>query len=291
MHVRIHPAAVVSPLAVIHSNVEIGPFCTVEAGAVLGQGCKLAARATVKSGVVLGRDVTLGEGAVVGGLPQHINPPASPGRVVIGERCVLRENVTVHRAMHEHGETRVGSDCLLMVGAHVAHDCRVGSRVILTNNVLLGGHVEVGDRAVLGGAAAVHQHCRVGALTMVAACAKVTQDVPPFVMTDGGAALIVGLNKVGLKRAGLSDADILEIKRAYRTAYRQGLPFVEMVAALERTFAAGPAAEFAAFFRGGKRGFVQERRSPPKAAIRLHMSGDEELADDAEAVEFTRRAG
>jgi UDP-N-acetylglucosamine acyltransferase len=290
MHVRIHPTAVVSPLAVIHSNVEIGPFASVEAGAVVGQGCKLAARTTVKTAVVLGRDVTVGEGTVVGGLPQHISPPPQSGRVVIGERCVLRENVTVHRAMHGDGETRVGADCLLMVGAHVAHDCRVGQRVILTNNVLLGGHVEVGDRAVLGGSVAVHQHCRIGRLAMIAGCARVTQDVPPFVMTDGVTALIVGLNKIGLKRAGLAEDEILDVKRAYRAAYRRGLPFSEMVAALEAEFPAGPAAEFAEFFHGGKRGFVQERRSPPKATVRLHTADEDDDAP-AESIPLHRRAG
>jgi UDP-N-acetylglucosamine acyltransferase len=291
MHIRIHPTAVVSPLAVIHSNVEIGPFAIVEAGAVIGQGCRLAARSSVKSSVVLGRDVSVGEGAVIGGMPQHINPPANPGRVVIGERCVLRENVTVHRAMKEDGETRLGAECLLMVGAHVAHDCRVGNRVILTNNVLLGGHVQVGDRAVLGGSVAVHQFCRIGRLAMLAGCARVVQDVPPFVMTDGETALIVGLNKIGLKRAGLSDSEILEIKRAYRAAYRRGLPFAEMIAALESEFPAGPASEFAAFFQGGQRGFVQERRSPPHATVRLHTADDGAEESDVESIEFKRRAG
>jgi UDP-N-acetylglucosamine acyltransferase len=290
MPVRIHPTACVSPLAVVHSNVEIGPFAIVEAGAVIGQGCRLMGRSTIKSNTVLGREVTVCEGAVIGGLPQHIAPPENPGRVVIGERTVLREHVTVHRAMKTDGESRVGNDCLLMVGAHVAHDCTVGNRVILTNDVLLGGHVTVGDRAVLGGAAAVHQFCRVGRLAMVAACARVTQDVPPFVMTDGETALIVGLNKVGLKRAGLTETEILEIKQAYRCAYRRGLSFSEMVAALEAEFPAGPAAEFAEFFQGGKRGFVQERRSPPRTAIRLHPAADDAV-DEPAAVEFKRRAG
>jgi UDP-N-acetylglucosamine acyltransferase len=291
MHVRIHPTAVVSPLAVIHSNVEIGPLAIVEAGTVIGQGCQLAGRSTVKSNSVLGRDVKLGEGAVVGGMPQHINPPENPGRVVIGERTVLRENATVHRAMKSDGETRVGSDCLLMVGAHVAHDCRVGNRVILTNNVLLGGHVQVGERAMIGGGVAVHQNCRIGRLVMIAGCARVVQDVPPFVMTDGETALIVGLNKIGLNRSGMSEAEVLQIKRAYRMIYRHGLPFAEMIAALEAEFTAGPAAEFAAFFLGGQRGFVQERRSPPKIALRVHPAAED--ADDSEAasIEFKRRAG
>jgi UDP-N-acetylglucosamine acyltransferase len=232
------------------------------------------------------------EGAVVGGMPQHMTPPANPGRVVIGERCVLREHVTVHRAMKEDSETRVGSDCLLMVGSHVAHDCTVGNRVILTNDVLLGGHVTVGDRAVLGGAAVVHQHCRIGRLVMIAGRARVIQDVPPFVMTDGETAMIVGLNKIGLKRSGMSEAEILELKRAYRVAYRQGLAFQEMIAALESEFKLSPACEFAQFFHGGKRGFVQERRSPPKATLKLHTADDDvDASDDVETIEFKRRAG
>ncbi len=285
---KLHPTAVVSPRAVVHSSVEIGPFAVVEADAVIGQGCTLASRSTVKSFAVLGRDVSVGEGTVIGGVPQHICPPEHPGRVVIGERTVLRENVTVHRAMKSEGETRVGSDCLLMVGSHVAHDCIVGSRVIITNNVLLGGHVQVGDRAVLGGAVAIHQHCRVGRLAMIGGCARVIQDVPPFVLTDGESAMIVGLNRIGLRRSGMSQDDMLQLKEAYRLIYRRGLPFDEMVAALEQEFDAGPAIEFAEFFRSSKRGFVQERRSPPKVAIRVHPAV-EDLDDDVQ--EFKRKAG
>lgn len=126
----IHPTAIVSPRAVVHSSVEIGPFSVVEADAVIGQGCKLAARTTIKGHTILGRDVIVGEGAVLGGLPQHISPPERPGRVIVGERTVIRENVTIHRAMVGEGETRIGSDCLMMVGSHAAHDVRVGNRVI-----------------------------------------------------------------------------------------------------------------------------------------------------------------
>ncbi len=283
---KIHPAAVVSPQAVIHSNVEIGPFSIVEADAVIGQGCKLAGRATVKARTVLGRDTVVCEGAVIGGFPQHVSPPANPGRVVIGERCVLREHVTIHRAMNPEGETRVGSDCLLMVGAHVAHDCTVGNRVILTNDVLLGGYVTVGDRAVLGGAAVVHQYCRVGQLAMIGGRARVIQDVPPFVLTDGETALIVGLNRIGLRRAGMAAADIAQLKAAFRLIYRQELTFEEMVAALEREFPTGPAHEFAEFFRGSKRGFVQGRRGAARqATLKLHGEHD----DDGEFE--LRRAG
>lgn len=272
----IHSTAVISPQAEIANDVEIGPFCIVESGVTIESGCRLIASVTVRSGTTLGSETVVYEGAVLGGLPQHANLTSTPGTISIGERNILREHVTVHRPMHEENVTSIGNDCMLMVGAHVAHDCHVGNNVILTNGAMLGGHVEVGDRACLGGNSAVHQFCRVGRLAMVGGCTKVVQDVPPFVLTDGATALIVGLNRVGLRRAGFSREEILELKAAYRVIYRQGLTFNETVAQLERQFPSGVASEFAEFFHGGERGFVQERRSPPRVALRVHPALDED---------------
>ena len=242
----IHPLAVVSPHAELGTNVRIGPFCVVEAGVVLGDGCHLAGRVTVKSGTVLGRDNLVMEGTVLGGMPQHIHMPEHPGTTVIGDGNVIRENCTVHRALAAGNETRIGNRCLLMVGAHVAHDCRSEDGVILTNNVMLGGHVTVGDKAYMAARVAVHQFCRIGRLAMVGGLARVMQDVPPFVMIDGGTAMIVGLNKVGLRRAGFTPSEVTQLKAAYRVIYRSGLTWNEMLDALRTQFPTGPAAEFAA---------------------------------------------
>lgn len=272
----IHPTALVSPSSTVHSGVEIGAFAIVEAGAVIGQGCRIGARAVIKEQTILGRETTVAEGAILGGLPQHANPPGPPGRVVVGQRSVIRENVTIHRPLTAEAETRVGDDCFLMVAAHVAHDCQVGNHVLLTNNVLLGGHVTVGDRAVLGGSVAVHQFCRVGRLAMIGGCARIVQDVPPFVLTDGATGQIVGLNRIGLRRAGIGREEVKQLKEAYRLVYRDGLAFDDMLAALDTAFSSGPAGEFAPFFRAGSRGFVQERRSPPRPVIRLHPAAEKE---------------
>lgn len=275
----IHSTAIISDQAQIGADVEIGPFSIIEADVVIGDRTKLAGHVTIKSGTTLGSENTVCEGTVLGGFAQHANRPEQSGRVVIGSRNIIREHSTVHRAIQADQTTTIGDDCLLMVGAHVAHDCRVGNRVILTNGVMLGGHVTVGDRACLGGNAAVHQHCRIGRLAMVGGCTKVVQDLPPFVLTDGATALIVGLNKVGLQRAGFTREEVLELKAAYRVIYREGLTFREMVAALESRFSTGIAAEYAEFFRTGTRGFVQERRSPPKIALRVHPAVDEVESD------------
>lgn len=271
----IHPSAVVSDQAVLGRDVEIGPFCIVESGTQLGDRTRLVAQVTVKSGSTIGCDNTICEGAVIGGLPQHTRAPEKIGGVRIGERNTIREHVTIHRAMHEGHETCIGDDCLIMVGAHIAHDGLIGNRVILTNGVMLGGHVQVGDRACLGGNAAVHQFCRIGRLAMIGGCSKIVQDLPPFMLTDGSTALIVGLNRVGLQRAGFTKAEVLELKAAYRIIYREGFTFNEMVETLERRFPQGLVSELTGFFRTGNRGFIQERRSPPKVTLRVHPAVDD----------------
>ncbi len=287
---KTHPTAVVSPTARIAADVEIGPYSIIEPGVEIDSGCRLAGHVVIKEGTTLGCENTVFEGAVLGGLPQHTALPPLSGGLVVGQRNTFREQVTVHRALGEGCSTRIGDHCLLMIGAHVAHDCQVGNQVILTNNVLLGGHVEIHDRACLGGASAIHQFCRVGSLTMVGAFARVVQDVPPFVLTDGGSGMVVGLNRVGLRRAGFSRQEVAQLKAAYQLIYRQGFTFDEMLIALEADFPEGPAAKFAVYFRGGnKRGFVQQRRHPPGATIRLHRDG--EVPSDRDNREPKRAAG
>jgi UDP-N-acetylglucosamine acyltransferase len=291
--VSIHPLAAVSPYAVLGANVKIGPFSVVESGVEIGDNTQLASRVVVRTGTTLGRDNIVCEGSVLGGMPQHLHMPEFPGRVVIGDGNVIRENTTVHLAMDSEKVTRIGNGCLLMVGAHVAHDCTVGNNVILTNNSLLGGHVTVDDRAYVSGGVAVHQFCRIGRLAMVGGLARVTRDVPPYVMIDGGTTMVVGLNRVGLRRAGYTSQQLIDLKAAYRVVYRSGLAWEEMLDTLQMQFADGPAADFLTFFMGGNaRGFVQERRTPPGATVRIHS---EQESSDAAAttmyVEAEKKAG
>jgi UDP-N-acetylglucosamine acyltransferase len=274
--VNIHPQALVSPLAKLGQSVTVGPFSVIEPDVVIGDNCTLAARVVIKSGTTLGHNNSIYEGAVLGGFPQHTRMPERLGRVVIGSNNTIRENCTIHRALQEGSLTRVGNNNLLMVGAHVAHDCQVGDQTILVNNVLLGGFVTVNDRAFVSGAVGVHQFCRIGRLAMVGGCARVVQDVPPYVMIDGHSGLIVGLNLVGLRRNGYGPEDVAQLKAAYRLIYRGGLRWGQVLEALQREFPEGPAADFYPFLSQGTRGFVQERRMPPGATLKLRRASDDE---------------
>jgi UDP-N-acetylglucosamine acyltransferase len=254
----------------------------VEAGAVIGDGCRLEARSIVKSRTTLGKNNEIGEGAVVGGAAQHLHVHDPGGTLVIGEGNRIRENVTIHRGWNNDAVTTIGDHNFLMVGSHVAHDCRVGNHCVLVNHVLLGGHVQVDDRAYVGGASAIHQFCRIGRLAMVGGLARITQDVPPFVMIEGGVALVVGLNKVGLRRNGYTAEQILQLKQAYRVIYREGHRWSDVLQILKADFATGPAAAFHEFLAAGRRGFIQERRISRTATLKLvHAASDDADHSDA----------
>ena len=175
--------------------------------------------------------------------------------------------------------TQIGDNNYLMVGAHVAHDCVIGSNTIITNNTLLAGHVHLGDRVYLSGGAAVHQFCRIGTLAMIGGQGHITRDVPPFVTVDGLSSLVVGLNKVGLRRAGYGVDQVRQLKKAYRLVYRSGMPFEVIVEELQRQFPDGPAAEFHQMLATTKRGIVSERRTPPRAILKLHSEAEGDAAD------------
>jgi UDP-N-acetylglucosamine acyltransferase len=266
---QIHATALVDPRAELGAGVVVGPWCIVEAGACIGDGCRLAAHSIIKSRTTLGCDNEIGEGAVIGGAAQHLHVHDPGGTLVIGDHNRIRENVTIHRGWNNDASTIIGDHNMLMVGSHVAHDCRLGSHCILVNHVLLGGHVQVDDRAYVGGASAVHQFCRIGRLAMIGGLSRITQDVPPFVMVEGGITLVVGLNKVGLRRNGYTPEQILQLKHAYRVIYREGRRWSEVLEILQAEFPTGPAVAFHEFFKVGKRGFVQERRISRKATLKL----------------------
>ena len=291
---QIHPSAIIGSQVKIGKDVEIGPFCVVENGVEIGSGCRLENRATIKKGSILGENNTICEGVVIGGMPQHIAVPENCGNIVIGNGNVFRENTTVHRSMKESGTTLIGDNNMLMVNAHVAHDCRIGDNVVIVNNVMLAGHVCVEDRAILSGAAAVHQYSRIGTLAMVGGQAHVTQDVPPFMIVDGLCSRIVGLNLIGLRRAGYPIEEIKQLKAAYRLLYRSEKPWQEILKTLDEAFTIGPARKLTQFLTCSTRGILSERRTlNDKPILKIHNTEDGEDHEESfpEAISLKRNVG
>ncbi len=225
---QIHPTAIIDPKAQLGADVSIGPFCTVGPNVTLGDGVRLVSHVVIDGHTQIGAQTLIHPMAFLGGPPQHLAHKGEPTELVVGERNVIRENVTMHTGtVGGGGITRVGSDSLYMVGAHVAHDCIVGNNVTFANSATLGGHVQVGDFVFMGGLSAVHQFTRIGRYAFVGGGGVVTKDIIPYGSVWGNHAHLEGLNLVGLKRRGFSREAINNLRAAYRLMFADEGTFQE----------------------------------------------------------------
>lgn len=221
MSTQIHQTAVVDPAAQLGENVVVGPYAIIEANTQIGDNTHIDAFAQVKQYTTLGADNHIHSNALLGGDPQDIKFKGAETTLVMGNRNIVREFVTIHRGTPSgRGETTIGSDCMIMAYAHVAHDCRLRDHAILTNCVMLAGHVDIGFHAVVGGMCGVHQFSRVGDFAFVGGMTGVTMDVPPFCMAAGTRGSLRGLNTIGLRRAGKDRDTIRALKQAYMLVFR-----------------------------------------------------------------------
>jgi UDP-N-acetylglucosamine acyltransferase len=216
----VHPTAIVGPKARLGAGVRIGPYCMVGDDVVLGDGVELVSHVVVAGRTEIGAETRIFPFASIGHRPQDLKYHGEPSRLVIGERCVIRENATVNPGTEGGGmETRIGNDCLLMASTHVAHDCTLGNNVILANYVGVAGHCTIGDFVTFGGTCVVHQFVRIGSHAFIGAQSMVDADVIPYGMAVGNRAVLAGLNLIGLKRRGFDREAIHSLRAAYRMIF------------------------------------------------------------------------
>ncbi len=256
----IHDTAVVSPTARIGKNVEIGPYSVIGDNVEIGEGTHIGPHVVIQGWTSIGKDCRIFQGASIGEIPQDLKFKGEKSYTFIGDRTTIRECATVHRATGEGEETRIGNDCLLMAYTHVAHNCVVGNNVIMSNAAMIAGHVVVEDRVVIGGMAGVHQFVKIGRNAMVGGASKLVQDVVPFTIVDGRPAKAVGLNSVGISRAGIPVEARRRIKQAYKILYRSGLSLSQAIAVIEQEVDSCEEIEhFLRFLRNAERGICRVR--------------------------------
>lgn len=218
----VHTTAVIGHDVELADDVQVGPFAILEGPMRVGPGCVIEGHACLNGPLVMGRDNYVAHGAVLGKSPQSRAYMGEPTSLEIGDGNTLREYVTVHRGTVEGGGvTRIGDRNLLMVGAHVGHDCVVGDGCTLVNGALMAGHVHLHDQCILSGHAAVQQRVRIGRLAMLGGLGSTTKDIPPFVLQQGHNC-VSGLNLVGLRRAGFSPEAIAALRETFRILYKEG---------------------------------------------------------------------
>lgn len=255
----IHPMAVVHPKASIGKDVSIGAYSVIGEKVTIGDRSEIGPHVTIEGNTVIGPETVISQFASIGGPPQDLTYKGEDTRVSIGRRVRVREYVTIHRGtMRGKGVTSIGDESFLMAYCHVAHDCELGPGVIMANSSHLGGHIEIGTKAILGGVVAVHQFVRVGEFALVGGVSGVAKDVPPYTLASGARIYVYGLNEVGLRRNGFSRETIMQLKKAFKIAFRSSLQIAQAVEKIRAEMSNVPEAQkFADFLATSRRGMAR----------------------------------
>ncbi|WP_108652048.1 acyl-ACP--UDP-N-acetylglucosamine O-acyltransferase [Dongshaea marina] len=256
----IHETAIVHESARIGRNVEIGPWTLIGPNVEIGDDNWIGSHVVIKGPTRIGCGNKIFQFASIGEECQDKKYAGEATSLEIGDRNVFRESCTIHRGtVQDQGITRIGSDNLFMVNAHVAHDCTIGNHCILGNNATLAGHVHIDDYVIFSALSAIQQFFRIGAHAFVGGCSAVNQDVPPYVLATGNLARPYGLNSVGLKRRGFSSETIGMLKRAYKLIFRSKKPMGQIIPELEELAKQCPEVQlFADFLKESDRGIIRE---------------------------------
>lgn len=269
----IHPSAVIEPGARIHASAEIGPFCVVGPKVTIGPGTKLMHGVTVTGRTTIGARNVIHPSCVIGGDPQDLKFKGEDSTTSIGDENVIREGVTINKGtMTGGGTTQIGNRNMLMAMAHVAHDCIVEDNCILANAVLLAGHVRIESAAILSGWVVVHHFATVGQHAFIGGATRVNQDAPPYMIIQGMASEVRGVNHVGLKRRGFKAEAVACLREAYRIIWRSALPKPDALAEVEKIGGQYPEIRtLIEFMRASDLGHMGRRResrrpAPPPSA-------------------------
>ena len=260
MATNIHPTAIIEKGVEIGSDSSIGPYTVIEKDVIIGDRCSIGPHVMIGEGTRIGEGCRIFKGAAIGLEPQDKKFNNEKTFTFIGKNTLLREFVTVNRGTVDRGETRIGNDCWIMAYCHVAHDCVLGDDVTISNALAMAGHVEVGSHVTIGGIVPIHQFTRIGDFSIVGAVTRPFMDVVPYAMCGGEAdTRIIGINKVGLERHGFSPERRLNIKRAYKILFREGLSLEKALKKMSDTFPSDKDVELLISFlkKNSKRGIMR----------------------------------
>lgn len=251
----VHDTAVIDPTATFADDVVIGPYTVIGPNVRIGAGTEVGPHVHIVRDTSIGDNCKIHHGAALGGDPQDLKYAGESAELIVGNSTTIREFVTLNRGTSAHGKTEIGSNCLLMAYAHVAHDCVLGDHVILANAVNMGGHVSIEDHVIVGGVTAIHQFVRIGRHAFVGGSAAVMKDVPPFVKAAGNPLRLYGLNSLGLQRRGFSEETRMALKRAYRVVFSSSLNIGQALAQARSELDVTPDVEhFLSFIEASQRG-------------------------------------
>ena len=253
----IHPTAVIHPKAQVDSSVKIAPYVVVDEHVSLGANCVVGPHVHLTGHTSVGAGNIFHAGCVIGDAPQDLKYKGEPTRLRIGDNNVFREHVTIHRSNKITEDTVIGSQNFLMAGCHIGHNSRLGNEIVIANGAMMGGHVTVEDKVFISGTCMVHQFVRIGTLALMQGGSGISKDLPPFTISIGNNH-ICGLNIIGLRRAGFSREQRLELKKLYRILFRSGKKLSAALVEAKTEFTDEVAQTMLRFISAGKRGICAD---------------------------------
>ncbi len=233
---NISPLAVIHPDAKIGKNCTISPFAVIEKDVVIGDNCTIHPHVVIMDGSRIGNNCTISPGAVIANIPQDLKYKGEQTTAEIGDNTNIRECVTVNRGTASRGKTVIGSNCLIMAYSHVAHDCILKDNIIIGNATQIAGEVEIDDFAIVSGGCLVHQFVRISRHVMIQGGSRIGKDIPPYTLIGRDPIVYCGINIVGLRRRGFTNAQVFLIQDIYRTLYTRGLNNTEALKCIETEY-------------------------------------------------------
>lgn len=222
--------AIIDPSANIADDVQIGPWSIIGPNVEIGAGTTIGPNVIIKTHTRIGKNNKIYQFSSIGEDPQHTGYRGEETWLEIGDNNIIREFVTLNRGTAQGtGLTKIGNNNFFMAYAHVAHDCRVGNHIILANNAQIAGHVTLGDHVIFSAFCASHQFCTVGPYAFLGRCAKIGQDIPPFVLVTGNPGAPNAINVVGLRRLGFTEETIRNLRNAYKIIFKRGLKLKDAI--------------------------------------------------------------
>lgn len=256
--VQVAPTARIHPDAVIGPGCIIGEYCVIESDVVLGACCRLEPYVYIKRWTTMGERNEISAGTALGTDPLDKSFTGERSYLILGSGNRIREHYTISRGTQPESVTRIGDNNYIMTSGHIAHNCTIGSHTVIASCALVAGYVDVEDQAFISGGVVIHQYSRIGRLAMIGGNTRVNSDVPPYFLYSDFNVAAKGLNIVGLKRAGLTPAEVAGLKTAYKLLYRSNLKLDEALRRIEAEVPGEHPRHLVEFIRGSKRGICRE---------------------------------
>ena len=217
----IHKTAIIDIQSKISSTAKIGPYSVIGPNVEIGEDVVIQSHVNITGHTVIGKNNNIYPFASIGSDPQDMKYKGQKTELIIGDNNTIREYSTINPGtMQGGGVTKLGNNNLIMIGAHIAHDCIIGNNIVMANNSAAAGHAEIEDFVIIGAKCGIQQYTRIGKMAMIGGMTGVSRDVIPYGLSTGNRNSLDGINIIGLRRDKVQNKEIIGLTEAYKEIFK-----------------------------------------------------------------------